>query len=107
MRLKNKFETAMINKPLVFEPLNVYCSDFLKEEKVVQLSHSFYLPDLSLCDFFLFPVLKKIIMNPKLHFGGNAIFQGIPKKTYSAFTECIARLEKCVSVKGEYFKGSK
>ena len=98
----------MINKPLVFEPLNVYCSDFLKEEKVVQLSHPFYLPDLSLCDFFLFPVLKKIIMNPKLHLVMQfKCFQGIPKKTYSAFTECIARLEKCVSVKGEYFKGSK
>ena len=34
--------------------------------------------------------------------------QGIPKKTYfSTFTECIARLEKCVSFKGEYFKGLK
>ena len=97
----------MINKPLVFEPLKVYCSDFLKEEKVVQLSHPFYLPDLSLCNFFLFPILKKIIMNPKMHLVVQfKCLQGIPKKA-SAFTECIARLEKCVSVKAEYFKGLK
>ena len=33
--------------------------DFLKEEKVVKLSHPPYLPDLRPCDFFLFPLLKK------------------------------------------------
>ena len=33
--------------------------DFLKEEKVVQLSHPLYSPDLSPCDVFLFPLLKK------------------------------------------------
>ena len=33
--------------------------DFLKTEKVVQLPHPPYSPDLSPCDFFLFPLLKK------------------------------------------------
>ena len=53
----------------------------------------------------LFPVLKKIIMNPKVHLIVQfKCLKGIPKKTYfSTFTEFIARLEKCVSVKGEYF----
>ena len=37
----------------------VLVQDFLKEEKVVQLSHPLYSPDLSPCDFFLFPLLKK------------------------------------------------
>ena len=32
----------------------VLVQDFLKEEKVVQLSHPPYSPDLSPCDFFLF-----------------------------------------------------
>ena len=46
-------------------------SDFLKEEKVVQLSHPPYLPDLSPCDFFLFPLPKKpflvVIMYSEVH----------------------------------------
>ena len=39
----------------------VLLQDFLKEEKVVQLSHPPYSPDLSPCDFFLFPLLKKTL----------------------------------------------
>ena len=27
-RLKNEFETAVVNEPSVFEPLNVYCNTF-------------------------------------------------------------------------------
>ena len=42
---------------------------------------------------------------------GSAIYQclqGIPNKDYfSAFTDWISRLEKCVSVKGAYFEGLK
>ena len=34
-------------------------SDFLKEERVIHLSHPPYSPDLSPCDVFLFPKLKK------------------------------------------------
>ena len=49
----------------------VLVQDFLKEEKVVQLSHPPYSPDLSPCDFFLFPLLKKtflvVVMNPEVH----------------------------------------
>ena len=36
----------------------VLVQDFLKEEKIVQLSHPPYSPDLSPCDFFLFPLLN-------------------------------------------------
>ena len=39
----------------------VLVQGFLKEEKVVQLSHPPYSPDLSPCDFFLFPLLKKTL----------------------------------------------
>ena len=39
----------------------VLVQDFFKEEKVVQLSHPPYSPDLSPCDFFLFPLLKKTL----------------------------------------------
>ena len=88
--------------------------DVLKEEKVVQLSHSPYSPDVSPCDFFLFPLLKKTLSGRRYESRsalGNAIYQclrGIPKKAhFSTFTEWTSRLEKCVSVKGEYFEGLK
>ena len=90
----------------------VLVQDFLKQEKVVQLSHPPLSPDLSPCDFFLFPLLKNTLSGHRYESRsalGSAIYQclqGIPKKAYfSAFTEWILRLEKCVSVKGKYFEG--
>ena len=87
----------------------VFVHDFLKEEKVGQLSHH-----LIPCNFFLFPLLKKTLSGhcyESRSAFGSAIFKclrGIPKKAYfSAFTEWILRLEKCVSVKGEHFEGLK
>ena len=92
----------------------VFVQDLLKEEKVVQPSHPPYSPDLSPCDFFLFPLLKKTLSGRRYESRsalGSAIYQrlqGIPKKAYfSAFTEWISRLEKCVFVKEEYFEGLK
>ena len=92
----------------------VLVQDFLKKEKVVQLSHPLYSPELSPCDFFLFPLLKITLSGRRYESRsalGSAIYQclqGISKKTYfSAFTERISRLEKCVSVKEEYFEGLK
>ena len=92
----------------------VLVQNFLKEEKVVQVSHPLYSPDFSPCNFFLFPLLKKTLSGRRYESRnalGSAIYQclpGIPEKAYfSAFTEWISRLEKCVSVKGEYFEGLK
>ena len=38
---------------------------FLASEKVKVLNHPPYSPDLSLCDFFLFPRLKKMLSGNK------------------------------------------
>ena len=48
-------------------------------------------------------------MTPEVHLVVQfTSLQGIPKKAnFSAITECISRLEKCVSVKEEYFEGLK
>ena len=67
----------------------VLVQDFLKEEKVVQLSHPPYLPDRSPCDVFLFPLLKKTLSGRCYESRsalGSAIYQrlqGIPKKATS------------------------
>ena len=76
------------------------------------LNHPPYLPDLSPFDFFLFPRLKKMLFGNRYmsrHSLGSTIYQclqKIPKEDYlSAFRDWVKRLQKCVSVKGEYFEG--
>ena len=82
---------------------------FLVYEKKV-LNHPPYSPDLSPCGFFLFPRLKKMLSGNKYMSRsslGSAIYQSlqqIPKDYLSAFRDWVKRLQKCVSVKGEYFE---
>ena len=85
---------------------------FLASEKVKVLNHPPYSPDLSPCDFFLLPRLKKMLSGNKYTSRGslgstiNQCLQQIPKEEYlSAFRDWVKRLQKCVSVKGEYFEG--
>ena len=73
---------------------------FLASEKVKVLN-------LSPCDLFLFPRLKKMLSGNKYTSRsslGSAIYQclqQIPKEDYlSAFRDWVKRLQKCVSVKG-------
>ena len=81
-------------------------------EKVKVLNHPPYSLDLSPCDVFLFPRLKKMLSGNKYTSRsslGSAIYQclqQIPKEDYlSAFHYWVKGLQKCVSVKGEYFEG--
>ena len=78
---------------------------FLASEKVKVLNHPHYSPDLSPCDFFLFPRLKKMLSGNKYTSRsslGSAIYQclqQIPKEDYlSAFRDWVKGLQKCVSV---------
>ena len=85
---------------------------FLASEKVKILNHPPNSPVLSPYDYFLFPRLKKMLSGNKYTSRsslGSAIYQclqQIPKEDYlSAFHDWVKRLQKCVSVKGEYFEG--
>ena len=80
---------------------------FLASEKVKVLNHPPYSSDL-----FLFPRLRKMLSGNKYTSKsslGSAVYQclqQIPKEDYlSAFRDWVKRLQKCVSVKGEYFEG--
>ena len=82
---------------------------FLASEKVKDLNHPPYSPDLSP---FLFPRLKEMLSGNNYTSRsslGSAIYQclqQIPKEDYlSAFPDWVKRLQKCVSVKEEYFEG--
>ena len=84
---------------------------FKASAKVKVLNHPPYSSDLSPCDFFVFPRLKKMLSGNKYMSSslGSTIYQclqQIPKEDYlSAFLDWVKRLQKCVSVKGEYFEG--
>ena len=97
----------MTTPPLMCEVVK----SFLASEKVKVLNHSPYSPDLSPCDFFLFPRLKKKLSGNKYTSRsslGSAVYQflqQIPKEDYlSAFRGWVKKLQKRVSVKGEYFE---
>ena len=88
---------------------------FLASEKVKLLNHPPYSPDLSPCDFFLLPRLKKKMLSGNKYTSrsslGSAIYQCLqqkPKEDYlSAFPDWVRvkRLQKCVSVQRENFEG--
>ena len=95
----------MTMPPLVVKP-------FLASEKVEVLNHLPHSPDLSPCNFFLFPRLKKMLSGNKYTSRSSLVstiyqcLQQIPKEDYlSDFCDWVKRLQKCVSVKGEYFEG--
>ena len=79
------------------------------------LSHSPYSPDLSPCDFFLFPVMKTYLRGT--HFDDThelsvAVQVAISNKQPSSFRQCfiqscLERCRKCISFNGEYFEKDK
>ena len=80
---------------------------FLASEKVQVLNHLPYSPDLSPCDFFLFPRLKKMLSGNKYTSRsslGSAIYQclqQIPKEDYlSAFHGWVKTVTKMCFSKG-------
>ena len=76
---------------------------FLATEKVKVLNHPPYSPDLSPCDFFFFPRLKKMLSGNKYTSRkslGSAIYQCLQEDYLCAFRDWVKRLQKCVSVKG-------
>jgi len=48
-----------------FVPPNGYCSRLLRQEKVVEIPHPPYSPDLAPCDYVLFPRFKKYLTGRK------------------------------------------
>ena len=71
--------------------------EYLKQEKVVELPHPPYSPDLAPCDSRLKNTsLEENIKREKI----------IPRKDYeNAFKNWIKRLKLCLSHSGEYFEG--
>ena len=86
--------------------------EYMKESGLDVLDHPPYSPDLSPCDFWLFPRLKEMLAGH--HFEsrcgiGSAVYQclqHIPKKDYrAAFWKWVDRCKMCVEADGVYFEG--
>ena len=86
--------------------------EYLKECGLDVLDHPPYSPDLSTCDFWLFPRLKEMLAG--YHFEsrcgiGSAVYrclQHIPKEDYrAAFRKWVDRCKMCVEADRAYFEG--
>jgi hypothetical protein len=85
---------------------------FLAKNKMVVVSHPPYLPDLTLCDFFLFPRMKKELKGRR--FADVAEVQresllacdSIPTEDFrKCFQQWEQRCNRCIQSQGEYFEG--
>ena len=85
--------------------------EYLKESGLIVLDHPPYSPDLSPCDFWLFPRLKEMLAghNFECRGIGSAVYQclrHIPKEDYqAAFRKWVDRCKMCVEADGAYFEG--
>ena len=82
--------------------------EYLKESGLDVLDHPPYSPDLSPCDFWLFPRLKEILAGHCCGIG-SAVYQclqHIPKEDYrAAFWKWVDRCKMCVEADMAYFEG--
>lgn len=84
---------------------------FLDEHGLKTLPHPPYSPDLSPCDFWLFPVLKEKLRGRRFETDneleaatGEALEQ-IPKEDFASYPQkWISRMHKCIEVQGSYFE---
>lgn len=86
-------------------------NDFLHERGVQLISHPPYSPDLSPCDFFLFPSAKKKLRGKRFEnveaaiAAWNDILNDMPKKMFhDCFDDWFLRMQKCIEARGEYFE---
>ena len=86
--------------------------EYLKESGPNVLDHPPYSPDLSSCDFWLFPRLKEMLAGHCFESGsgiGSAVYQyllHIPKEDYQAvFRKGVDRCKMCVEADGAYLEG--
>ena len=86
--------------------------EYLKESGLDVLDHPPYSPDLSPCDFWLFPRLKEMLAGHRFESCcgiGSAVYQclqHIPKEDCRAvFRKWVDRCKMCVEADGAYFEG--
>ena len=86
---------------------------FLAKHGTVQLQQLPYSPDLALCDFFLFPRLKKVLKGHQfeatedIKWNSTKTPLDIPKQEFAkCFQQCQQCWAKCVAAEGNYVEDS-
>jgi len=83
--------------------------NFWQKKSIPVVPQPPYSPDLSPCDFFLFPWLKNHLKGR--HFGTLDNVQKIVTNELEAFQHCYEQwkqcLHRCVAAQGNYFEGDK
>ncbi|CAH2103704.1 unnamed protein product [Euphydryas editha] len=79
---------------------------FLEESGVETLPHPPYSPDLVLCDFFLFPIIKeKIKCTEEATAAYKVAISYLSDQDYQKyFNSWFRRIELCIENEGEYFE---
>ena len=85
--------------------------DFLNGERIQQLDHPPYSPDLAPCDFFLFLFVKSKLCGMRFNTPDLAVkaflehIEAIPQLEWaSMFQKWFHRMQKCIDTAGEYFE---
>lgn len=85
--------------------------DFLDQERVQQVGHPPYSPDLAPCDFFVFPITKKQMRGVRFESPEAAVqayiqhVEDIPALEWShCFDKWFQRMKTCIDSAGKYFK---
>ena len=86
--------------------------EFFAKNNIAVLKQAPYSPDLSPCDFFLFPKLKEVTNGTRFQ-DSEAIktavtreLRAIPKKSFQESMKASQRrLEKSIRAQGDYFEG--
>ena len=86
-------------------------NEFLLENHVEQYENTVYSPDLSPCDFFLSPKLKKQLRGIRFNDDNKmltAFEQAIDSPTKEDFKNCFEgwfiQMHKCIDAEGQYFE---
>ena len=108
---RREYRLHMDNAPAHREDTVLRTLDFMEWPL---LKHPPYSPDLSPCDFFLFPLLKRRLRGrqftdiPALKVAILAEIGNIPSAQWKrCFSQWIERCRKCLAFRGRYFEGMK
>ena len=83
--------------------------EYLEAQRVKLMGHPAYSPDLSPCDFWLFPKIKEQLRGKsfqdinELHAAVQEQMDGLRKEDfYQCYEQWFERMNKCISVQGHY-----
>lgn len=84
-------------------------NSYLEQQGLAVIRHPPYSPDLALCDFWLFDLIKRNLSDATdvkdLNRQITAILQNIPKEEYlKTFYKWLERMQLCIDNQGDYFE---